>query len=96
MLDFVLDISISPRISMNAPLSSPYVVRDRSKFTGYLGRVLVEKKSLPLCRWTRPGYPVNFDRSLTGDMKNWRVVLIIIIIYICVYLHLITDLVQVV
>ena len=26
MLDFVLDISISPRIGMNAPLSSPYVV----------------------------------------------------------------------
>ena len=64
--------------------------RDRSKITGYLGRVLgkislkrslrppifswkkvfaplfvSEKKSSPPCRWSRPGYPINFDPSLS-------------------------------
>ena len=60
-------------------LSYSVKVRDRSKLTGYIGRVLgkiclkqslrppnffFEKKSSPPCRWSRPGYPINFDPSL--------------------------------
>ena len=72
------------------------IIRDQSKFTGYLRRVLekslrpplfflkkvfaslffiskkslrpliiFEKKSSPPCRWSRPGYPINFDSSLS-------------------------------
>ena len=32
--------------------------------------IFFQNKSSPPCRWTRPGYPINFDPSLTKIIKG--------------------------